>query len=121
MKSDTPESNQWLKGYDDTSTVLDAHKTMQKLERQRDEWKAVAEQADIRTGRAKRERDRLQRLCERARSICLGDADSSEIEDWVTDYEAGDLGDDQSDDSVTNLRAMNLKLQLQLTKISSES
>jgi len=86
MKSDTPESNQWLKGYDDTSTVLDAHKTMQKLERQRDEWKAAAEQADIRTGRAKRERDQAR-----------ADADSQA-------------------EAVTNLRAMNLKLQLQLTK-----
>ena len=36
--SDTPESDRWLAGYDDNACTLDAHATMQGIERQRDAY-----------------------------------------------------------------------------------
>ena len=39
---ETPESDSWLRGYDDTPMVLDAYAKMQKLERERDKWREKA-------------------------------------------------------------------------------
>jgi F0F1-type ATP synthase membrane subunit b/b' len=33
-ESDTPRSKQWLRGYDDNETTLDAYQVMQELERE---------------------------------------------------------------------------------------
>ena len=37
--SDTPESDRWMRGYDDTPMTLDAYATMQKIERSRNAFK----------------------------------------------------------------------------------
>jgi hypothetical protein len=44
LSSNTPESDRWLGGYDDNPMTLDAHKTMQNLECERDRYKAALAQ-----------------------------------------------------------------------------
>jgi hypothetical protein len=36
--------------------------------------------------RLERDRHKLLQLCDRAYSICMGDCEPSDMEDWVTDY-----------------------------------
>lgn len=44
---ETPESDKWLLGYDDTPMVLDAYAKMQELERDRNKWKEKADHLRI--------------------------------------------------------------------------
>lgn len=47
--------------------------------------------------RLERGRNTLARLCERAKSICLDDADLPEVDDWITDYAAVFSENDQEE------------------------
>ena len=38
------------------------------------------------SARMERDRRKLLLMCERAHSICMGDCESSDMDDWVTDY-----------------------------------